>query len=120
MSEIRSNEYFSPQAFASKVFSLYNISQIAMSTYVNNIKNFLDQRIPPKIVDLLCSIQMTTIICVERMLFDEDDYVVQVRLSNRIRYFFMLCSRHFSENLSILSILYLFFSLYFLRTWSLY
>lgn len=79
MIEIQPNKYFTPASFASKVHSLYNIQQIAVSTFVNNARNYMDREIPPKIVDLLTSVRETTIICVERGLFDADDCVVQVR-----------------------------------------
>lgn len=79
MNEIQSNKAFTPASFASKVHSLHNLLQIAAATYVTNVVNYLDYGIPPKITDLLTSIWETTVICVERTLFDEDDCVVHVR-----------------------------------------
>ena len=78
MGEIQSNNLFTPTSFAFKVCSLYNILQIAVSTYVTNVRNYLDRAIPPKILNLLIAIRETTIICVDRGLFDSDDCVVQV------------------------------------------
>lgn len=78
---MQSIKYFSPASFASKIHSLYNILQVAVSTYVNNARNFEGQGVPPKIEELLISIWQTTVTCVDRKLFDEDDYVVQVRFA---------------------------------------
>lgn len=78
LTEIQSNKIFSSAGFASKVLSLHNILQLAVSTYVSNARNFLDRDVPPKIEELLSYIQLTTVVCVERMLFDEEDFVVRV------------------------------------------
>lgn len=82
MVEIQSDKHFTPALFASKVYTLHNILQTALSCYSNNVRNFMDHCIPPKIADLLRDIVHTTIICVERKLFDEADFVVQVRNCN--------------------------------------
>lgn len=79
MSEIQSNKYYTPASFALKAYAMYNIFQIATSTYVLHVRNYLERDIPPKILDFLNSIRETTIICVERGLFDVDDCMVQVR-----------------------------------------
>lgn len=78
MGEIQSNKYFTPVSFALKVYALYNIFQIATSNYVTQVRNYLDRDVPPKIVDFLNSIRKTTIICVNRELFDPEDCMVQV------------------------------------------
>lgn len=58
---------------------MYNLLHVALSAYTINARNYLDTNTPPKIVDLLNSIRQTTNVCIERMLFDEDDCIVQVR-----------------------------------------
>lgn len=90
MNEIQSNKPFTPASFASKAYSLYNLLQIAVSTYVTNVGNYLDHGIPPKVLDILCSIWEATVICVERALFDEEDYIVQVRMFLNLKYRFYL------------------------------
>lgn len=81
ITEIQSNKQFPPSLFASKVYLLYNILQTALSCYSTNLRNFLDRCIPPKITDLINSIVEVTMICVEGKLFDQDDFVIQVRFS---------------------------------------
>lgn len=50
-----------------------------MSAYTINARNCLDPGPPPpKIVDLLNAIRQTTSVCIDKMLFHEDDYIVQV------------------------------------------
>lgn len=85
MTEIQSDKLFSAELFAFKIYSLYNLIQTALSSYSNNLRNFLDRCAPPKITDLLNDIVHTTIICVQRKLFDEEDFVVQVRISTFFR-----------------------------------
>lgn len=84
LTEIQSSKCLPSAAFIYKVNSLYNILQVALSAYAINVHNYLDPNVPPKIVDLLNSIRQTTNICTERMLFHEDDYIVQVSANEHL------------------------------------
>lgn len=84
LTDITSNKCLPSNAFISKVNSLYNIQQVAMSAYAINVRNYLDPCVPPKIADLLNSIRQTTNVCTERMLFHEDDYIVQVSTNKHL------------------------------------
>lgn len=79
LTDIKSSQSYSPASFAFKINSLYNILQVAVTAYTSNVRNYLDNGVPPKAIELLNSLQQTTHICVARMLFDEEDFVVQVR-----------------------------------------
>lgn len=78
LSDIQSNKCLPSATFIYKINSIYNILQVAMSAYAINVRNYLDPHIPPKIIELLNSIRQITNVCIERMLFHEDDYIVQV------------------------------------------
>lgn len=78
--EVQWNNALSHGQFSLKICSLFNILQIALSTYIRNLRNFINNGVPEKIVSLLQSIRDATMICVERNIFDRDDVVVAVRL----------------------------------------
>lgn len=79
LSDIQSSASLPTATFIYKINSIYNILQVAMSAYTTNARNYLDPgTTPPKIVDLLNSIRQTITVCIDRMLFHEDDYFVQV------------------------------------------
>lgn len=78
LTDIQSNKSLPSATFIYKINSIYNVLQVAMSAYATNVRNYLDPCVPPKIIDLLNSIRQTTNVCIERMLFHEDDHIVQV------------------------------------------
>ncbi|XP_031624341.1 uncharacterized protein LOC116341400 isoform X2 [Contarinia nasturtii] len=80
MDEILLNKNFSPVVFATKVLSLYNFLQAALSSYVYSMKHLLNIDVPSKIMDLLNFVRITIKMCSKRMLFDEEDNIAELLL----------------------------------------
>lgn len=77
MNEITSNESTS-LLFAIKVLTFYNMLRGALTSYCINLKHFKNFDVPSKVKDLFRFCRTINNICTEKLLFDEDDYIVKV------------------------------------------